>query len=207
MYFNRKCKITFISHGATIYSEEKRFSDVEQYPPLSEEGQAEAENLCLFLKKRGIKNDGIYASGALRTVQTAKIIAKLYKQEFSVIEDLCPKKNGSFNGLTLDSIEKKYPNALYEIFNSPQKRVPEDAESICQFISRIKKTLNKIIRQNTGNRIIIVTHPDVIKAAICIALSIPAKSMNGFYIKTGSATQISYFENWNSLIYSDYKPE
>ena len=27
MYFHRKCKITFICHGATIYSEEGRFSD------------------------------------------------------------------------------------------------------------------------------------------------------------------------------------
>ena len=34
MYFNRKCKITFISHGATIYSEEGRFSDNPNYPPL-----------------------------------------------------------------------------------------------------------------------------------------------------------------------------
>ena len=34
MYFNRKCKITFICHGATIYTEEHRFSDVENYPQL-----------------------------------------------------------------------------------------------------------------------------------------------------------------------------
>ena len=45
MYFNRKCKITFVCHGATIYSEEGRFSDAPNYPPLSEEGVDEIENV------------------------------------------------------------------------------------------------------------------------------------------------------------------
>ena len=43
MYFNRKCKITFICHGATIYSEEGRISEAENYPPLSELGVEEME--------------------------------------------------------------------------------------------------------------------------------------------------------------------
>ena len=45
MYFNRKCKITFISHGATIYSEEGRFSDAGNYPPLSELGGRRNRNI------------------------------------------------------------------------------------------------------------------------------------------------------------------
>ena len=36
MYFSRKCKVTFICHGATIYSDEFRFSDVDNYPPITE---------------------------------------------------------------------------------------------------------------------------------------------------------------------------
>ena len=55
MYFNRRCKITFICHGATIYSEEGRFSDAENYPPLSELGVEEMDNLTKYLKARGVK--------------------------------------------------------------------------------------------------------------------------------------------------------
>ena len=32
------------------------------------------------------------------------------------------------------------------------------------------------------------------------------KNLFYIYIKTGSATQISYFESWKSLVYSDYTP-
>ena len=73
-------------------------------------------------------------------------------------------------------------------------------------MQRLWLILDKIVEENISNRVIIVTHPDVIKASICDALDIPASSLPKIYIKTGSATQISYFESWKSLIYSDYTP-
>jgi len=206
MYFDRKCKITFISHGATIYSEEYRFSDIENYPPLNEAGQEEMEKICEFLKQRGIKNNKIYSSAETRTVQSAEMVAKVYKQDFEILHDMSPKKMGKFNGLTFSQIEAKYPDVLYKMIDNPEEKIPEDAESVNEFVKRIKKSLCNIINNNLGSRIIIVTNPDVIKAAICIALDIPHESLQRIYIKTGSATQISYFEKWSSLVYSGHVP-
>lgn len=206
MYFSRKCKITFISHGATIYSDEGRFSDSLNYPPLNDAGQDEIERITEFLRLRGIKNDKIYTSPGLRTVQSAQVIAKLYKKNYEIIEELTPRDCGAFNGLTFEQIEHKYPEDFTRMVNQPEIRTPDDAESFADFVKRISKIIEKIVDDNISNRIIIVTHPDVIKAAICDALDIPASSLPRIYIKTGSATQISYFESWKSLIYSDYTP-
>ena len=206
MYFSRKCKITFICNGETIYSEDGRFTDSENYPPLSDTGQDEIEKICEFLKARGVKNDKIYSSPALRSVQSASMIAKLFKQDFETVEDLHPRKCGSFNGLTYEQIDERFPDALDKLVNNPDIPTPDDAESISSFINRIKFTINDIIEKNIGSRIIIVTHRDVIKAAICAALNMPDSSFNRIYIKSGSATQISYFERWSSLVYCDYTP-
>ncbi len=206
MYFNRRCKITFICNGATIYSEDDRFTDSENYPPLSENGQQEIEKICEFIRKRGIKNSKIYSSPAVRSRQSAEMVAKVYKQDFQVIEDLHPRKCGSFNGLTFEQIYEKYPDDMERLLNSPETAVPDDAESISAFITRVGDTLNRIIEENIGNRIVIVTHKDVIKAAICLALNIPHSSLSKIYIKSGSASQISYFEKWSSLVYCDYTP-
>ncbi len=206
MYFNRKCKITFICNGATIFNEDERFTDSENYPPLNDAGQDEIERICCFLKARGIKNDKIYTSAALRTVQTAEMISNSFKQDFEIIKDLHPRKCGKFNGLTYQQIEEKFPGALDKLNNNPDISTPEDAESISDFIFRVKNIINKIVEENIGNRIIIVTHKDVIKAAICSALNMPDSSLHRIYIKSGSATQISYFERWASLVYCDYKP-
>lgn len=206
MYFSRKCKVTFICHGATIYSEECRFSDVENYPQLSESGQEEVERICEFIKRRGVKNNVIYSSPALRTIQTAKYLEKLYKQDSIIIDNLRPRKCGKLNGLTLEQIENKFPSLLESWFNNPSYDEELEAESIDDFINHTKGIIDEIVNQNIGNRVIIVTYPEVIQAAICAALEIPHNKIAKIFIKTGSATQISYYENWASLVYSDYTP-
>lgn len=206
MYFNRKCKITFICHGATIHSEEGRFSDAENYPPLSELGIEEMESVTRFLKARGVKNDVIYTSPSIRTVQSAMMVAKLFKKDYVIVDELKCRACGSWNGLTFSQILEKYPQGLSHILEHPDEKTMAGAEGSLEFISRIKKTIDKLVDENIGNRIIIVTHPEVIQAAICAALDIPADKLPKIFIRTGSLTQISYFENWSSLVYSDHVP-
>ncbi len=206
MYFNRKCKITFICHGATIYSEEGRFSDSLNYPPLSEGGVEEMQNVVSYLKARGIKNDAIYSSSSIRSQQSARMISKLFKQEYEVIDELCGRECGEWNGLTYSQILDRYPNAFLDISMFPDKSIA-GGESCEKFINRIKMAIDSLIANNIGNRIIIVTHPDIIQAAICAALDIKADKLFKIYIRTGSITQISYFDDWASLVYSDHVPQ
>lgn len=205
MYFDRKCKITFISHGSTIFSEEGRFSDMENHPPLNENGAEEMIKICEYLKNRKVKNDRIYTSSAKRCIQSAKYVSKVYKKDFEII-DLKPRKYGSFSGLTFEQAETKFPEQLKRLIEFPDVPSPDDAESISEFIERVSRVLDEIVNNNIGNRVIIVTHPDVIRAAVCDALNVPHTSFSNIYIKTGSATQISYFNSWKSLVYSDYTP-
>lgn len=205
MYFNRKCKITFISHGATIYSEEGRFSDAGNYPPLSELGVEEIETLTKYLKARGVKNDVIYTSPSIRTIQSAMMISKLFKKDYVVLDELKQRSFGDWNGQTVSQILKKYPDGFADILANPAT-APDNVENSIDFIERVKKVIDDVVEQNIGNRIIIVTHPDIIQAAICAALDISADKLPKIFIRTGSATQISYFENWASLVYSDHVP-
>lgn len=204
MYFNRKCKITFVCHGATIYSEEGRFSDAQNYPPLSDQGVDEIENVVKYLKARAIKNDVIYSSPAIRVQQSAELVAKLFKQDFEIVDNLTQRQCGEWNGLTYSQILEKYPQGISEILANLESGGA--GESTPDFIKRIKSVVDDLVEKNTGNRIIIVTHPDVIQAAISGALDIPADKMLKIYIRTGSVTQISYFENWASLVYCDHVP-
>ena len=206
MYFNRKCKITFISHGATIYSEENRFSDVENYPQLSDFGQEEMERICEFLKNRGVKNDVIYSSNSARAIQSAKMVAKLYKKDINIIDELKPRKCGKLANMTQSQAEIRCPEFLKLWYTFSDYDENLEAEPIKDFVNRVDSTIKTIVNKNIGNRVIIVTYPDVIQAAIAVAVGIPYENISKIFIKTGSATQISYYDNFNSLIYSDYKP-
>lgn len=204
--FNRKCKITFIRHGSTIYSEENRLLDGENYPPLNENGRMEMEKISNWVVEKGLKIDKIYASPALRSIQSARILSKACKQDFEIIDALKSKKAGKWSGLTFEQIETKYPEMLEQYRKDPENYWASEGETTSELNKRTAETIENIIKENIGNRLIILTHGEIIQAAIKNALEIPGKNQFKVYIPTGSATQISYYSDWASLIYSAYLP-
>ncbi len=206
MFFKRKCKITFIRHGATINTEENRLFDDESYPALNALGRFEMDRISKWVKNKGLKIDKIYTSSALRTVQSAEILSKICSHDFEIIPQLRSRIAGVWSGMTFDDIEQKYPHMLEEYHKNPEHYWPEGGETTVELNKRVAETLNNIVEQNLGKRIIIVTHGDVIQSAVANALSIPPCNQFKVYIPTGSATQISYFEGFASLVYSAYIP-
>ncbi len=197
--FKRKCKITFITHGATVHTMDGIVNDSEKYPKINEVGEEEMEKVCEYLKKRGVSYDKIYTSPSSRCVQSAQIIAKLFKKRTTTI-DLSNRKHGEWNGLSYGEIFDKYGTKSII-------QTPEGGESLDEFNKRVKSVIKKLVEENRGNRIIVVTTPDVVQSAIALALELKPVSQFKNLIKTGSLTQISYFEdNWSSVIYSDYIP-
>ena len=197
--FKRKCKITFISHGATIHSTNGIISDAEKYPKLNDIGEEEIEKVCNYLENRAVSYDKIYTSSSTKCTQSAQIIASLFKKDITII-DLKPRKHGSWDGKLYSELFKQYgPEVIIQ--------KPDGGEDLKDFNKRVSDIIDKLVEKNKGNRIIVVTTPDVIQSAIAKTLNLDSISQFKNLVKTGTLTQISYFENnWSSVIYSDYMP-
>ena len=204
--FNRLCKIIFIRHGSTIYNEENRLFDNEEYPPLNEAGKYEMESITDWLKNTTPKIDCIYTSSALRAIQSARVIAKSYKTGFEILDNLYERKAGVWGGLTFEQIEEKYPQELDQYHQNPFEFWPDGGESTKELNARVKKKIEEIIDNNKYKILAVVTHAGVIQAAIANALDIPPRNQSRIIIRTGSATQINYYEYGAGLIYSSYVP-
>lgn len=197
--FKRKCKITFITHGSTVHSRDGIISDVENFPKLNDIGEEEIEKVCEYLTNRAVPYDKIYTSSSSRCTQSAQIIAKLFKKRITTIK-LPSRKVGEWNGLSINDIYDRY--GIHSV-----AQTPKDGENVNDFNQRVKNTIDELVKENQGNRIILVTTPDVVQAAIALTLELTPENQFKNLIKTGSLTQISYFENdWSSIIYSDYIP-
>lgn len=206
MLFKRKCKVTYIAHGATIYTEENRICDKETHPPLNEIGQEEAERLADWIVRRSPQVDKIYTGAALSCIQTAQYIAKAYQQEFEILPELKNQEFGIWKGLSYDEVEERYPEQLKKYHDLTSSYAPEGGETLLEFDDRVERTMNDIIEKNLTKRIIVVTHSNFIRAAIRNALEIPVENQNRVFIPTGSATQVKYYKGWNILMYSGHVP-
>ena len=196
--FKRICKITFITHGATVYSLDGIINDTLKYPKLNEFGEEEIEKVCEYLEKRGVAYDKIYTSPNACCTQSAQIIAKLFKQK-AIPLDLTQRNYGGWHG-------SFYADLFKEHGSDALVQTPKNGEALADFNKRISKFINKLIKENKGNRIIIVTTPEIIQAAIAMTLNLKPENQHKVLVKTGSLTQISYFDGWSSLIYSGYIP-
>ena len=198
--FKRKCKITFVSHGATVHTMDGIICDTEKYPKLNEFGEEEIEKVCRTLENRAVAYDKIYTSSSARCTQSAEIIAKLFKKKISII-DLPARNHGDWSGRSYEDLFDQYgPEVILQ--------EPQNGESIATFNKRVSDVIDKLVEENRGNRIIVVTTPDVIQSAIAKTLELTPVNQFKNLIKTGTLTQISYFEgDWSSIIYSDHMPE
>ena len=197
--FKRKCKITFITHGATVHTMDGIISDSDKYPKLNDIGEEEIEKVCEYLEKRGVNYEKIYTSSSAKCIQSAQIIAKLFKKRITTI-DLSSRKYGEWSGQSYSDIFKNdTPEAIL--------KTPKGGESLKKFNTRVAKKIYELIEENKGNRIIIVTTPDVVQSAVAQTLALEGENQFKVLIKTGSLTQISYFVGeWSSIIYSGYIP-
>ncbi len=198
----RKCKITFIAHGETVNTQEERISDSENYPPITEYGQEQIQRVCELLKRRGVKSNKILTSPATRCIQSVKPIAKMFKQDFEIIDELHIRKCGTLNGKTFETVLKQYKTDFPSIANMDV----EGCEPLEDFNKRVFDEIMKIVKENIGSRLIIVTYPMVIQSITARILHVPADAQFRILVKPGSMTQISFFDTWASLIYSGYVP-
>ena len=197
--FKRNCKITFVSHGATVHTLDGIICDTEKYPKLNEFGEEEMEKVCGYLENRAVAYDKIYTSASARCTQSAEIIAKLFKKKITII-DLPARNHGDWNGCSYEDLFDQYGQEVI-------LQQPNNGESLEVFNKRVSDIIDRLVEENRGNRIIVVTSPDVIQSAIAKTLELTAVNQFKNLIKTGTLTQISYFEgDWSSVIYSDHMP-
>ncbi len=206
MILKKRCKITFVLHGSTIFTAENRIYDGGDYPPLDDSGREEIEKLSKWLKKRSPKTDKILTAPTLRSIQSANIISKAYNQPIEILDDLTSKNEGLWAGFSFHELEEKYPKLLDAYHADSVNFKCGDSESILEFDERVYKIVQKIVAKNFGKRIIIVGDSSFIRAIISKAFELPACHQNKISLSTGSATQINFFESWAILMYSNYVP-
>ena len=153
---------------------------------LSPQGRREAAAVALRLA--GEKIDAIYASPLDRTRETAEIIARGLDLPVVIREDLIEIDFGDWTGLTFDQVRT---DKRWELWRSCRSiaAIP-NGESWRRVQERIVDALVDLRRRHPDGTVVVISHGDVIRAALLFALGMPLDLYNRIEIATASLSTV-----------------
>ena len=157
-------RIFLVRHGSTPLTAEDRFAGATDVP-LSDEGRAQAQHLAQRLSSQSIA--AVYASPLLRTMETARILARPHGLEVQVRDGLREISHGRWEQLTRREVEKEYPTEASSWEEDPFTFAPEGGESGLAVTARSLPVLMEIVRTHESANVLVVSH----KATIRLLLS------------------------------------
>jgi probable phosphoglycerate mutase len=151
-----------IRHGETAWNAEHRIQgrlDV----PLSPTGMRQATRLAERLAREPI--DAVYSSELARAWLTAVPVAQRLGIEVVAEPRLRERAFGIFEGLTLDEIASKHPEAFRRWRARDPGWAMEGGETGQQLIERVLGVLHDIAGRHRGQTVVLITHGGVLDVA------------------------------------------
>lgn len=151
---------------------------------LSAEGKAMAE--ALGERLRAVRFAAIYSSPLERTKETADAIARAQRKPVLLHKGLLEVDYGDWAGRTLKSLYRL--QAWRVVRNNPSRVRFPNGESLIEAQSRVVATCEELAQRHRRQVVALVTHADVIKAAVSHYLGQPLDFFNRIAVAPASVT-------------------
>lgn len=156
--------ILLARHGETDWNCEGRFQGHAD-PPLNDAGRAQASQLAAELVDDELA--AVYSSPLRRAFETAAVVAAGHGLTPIELDALREVDVGSWQGLTRDEVEARYPDQFARWLDYGQGWA--DGESYDEMGRRVVAALLELGAEHDGERILAVTHGGPIRAAFAFA--------------------------------------
>ena len=161
--------------------------------PLNTTGEEQARGL--IEKFRSIPLDVIYSSPLKRAVDTAAGIAEMKALKIIMNNGLIERDFGDWDDMTFEEIEAKYPREYAEWQeNWTSFKIP-NGESSDEAQARISAAVDKILSENEGKSVLIVTHLGTARHIISHVLGLTTEQSWRFTLDNAKTAKIEIGKN------------
>ena len=182
-------------HGETEWNIEKRLQGRGD-SPLTKYGIQRAKELRDRIKNIDI--DVIYSSPIKRALNTANILRGNKNIDIITDDSLMEMCFGDYEGKKIDIIQKENPNWDIKLIMQGNVEIcAPNGENLKEVRERISKLMNKIIAENIGKSILIVTHGITLKA---LMYYFKDEDVNSEVMGQATLTKINIYEKNNFYI-------
>lgn len=163
--------LLLVRHCSTEASVEARYIGRASDPPLTRDGQAQAQVLAAFLYER--HPTSIFVSPLRRARQTSAMLEKVAKKKATVLEELAEMDYGAWEGLTEEQIKARDPDLFLDWRNRPHDVGPPGGETVTQVAERAKKVLATIREADANGVSVAFGHKTLNRALLSLLTDIP----------------------------------
>jgi broad specificity phosphatase PhoE len=178
-----------LRHGDTRLSPEHRFSGQRDLP-LSASGTRQAKAAARHLAA-GVPIDAVVSSPLQRAVDTAAIAAAGLGLTTVIDEDLRETDFGDWEGFTLEEIQQRWPAAAAAWQHNPEQ-APPGGESFADTSCRVNRACDRLLRDHSGQTVLVVSHISPIKILLCRALGVPLGTIYRLYLGSACINKIQW---------------
>jgi|GEM_PF-2315608 len=181
--------IVLIRHGSTDWNKNNKVQGRNNIE-LNQDGINQINSIIPFIKI--FNPDSLFCSPIKRAMQSAEIISTAINVKIIEMDEFMEINVGEWQGKSGADLLSLRSWNIY--LNDPEKAHPEDGESFINFHNRVVNGFEAILKIKK-NKVLIVTHSDVIRVIICYALNLPLVRIHSFKINLGSVSRINYDKN------------
>jgi probable phosphoglycerate mutase len=164
--------------------------------PLAPAGYEQAHRLARRLAGAGIR--AVYSSPQERARQTARILAGALSEQVQIALELDELDYGDWTGQMIDELESV---PQWQAFNTARSctRIP-NGELISEVQARVVGLMEQLRARHSEESIALVTHGDVIRAALVYYLGSPLDLMLRLEISPASVSIIEIKKHGPSIL-------
>jgi probable phosphomutase (TIGR03848 family) len=174
-----------IRHAVHLLGSERiagRMPDVH----LSPRGQEQAQQLAKRLAAVPIR--ALYCSPITRAQETAQALAAQFDLPVQTCDDIQELNYGDWTGRTLEELRPLEQWKQWNSFRSGT-RIP-NGESMLEIQARIVSQMQRLKEQHPNEVVALVSHGDVIKAAVAYCLGVPLDMFQRIEISPASVSVV-----------------
>ncbi len=158
-------------------------------------GKAQAERLAERFANENVAS--IHTSPLERAVETSEPIAARLGQPLEICEDIAEIDFGAWSGTSFEALAQDPRWAAWN--NARSNSRPPYGESMLEAQARIVSALERFRHRYPDRAILLVSHSDVIKAALLYHLGLPIDAYGRFDIEPASISTL-VVGDWGSKV-------
>ncbi len=144
--------------------------------------------------------DAIYSSPLKRALDTAQAIASQHNLTVQVETDLREMEVGELEGVSIAELGTSFSEFLLKWRQGKGMEKLPGGESVIEMADRVWATIQRIMKRQEEETIVVVSHFFTVVVTICKALGWPLTTLERIRVQTGSISIIDLEDGQTRLV-------